>query len=169
MMRTLVLICMAVAITGWCQEQTFKGTVINVTYHSGPGVVWKEGTKINAVTGRPTTGVGKPSGWIVEMYDIIAEKLGLEFNIRPARSEGIANVSSSTFTSTTYDVGQSINDMAIGSFWETPQRRSYSDVRACMCARVHASMCICSSSRLLQWRVFAFSVEFNRRPLNGTR
>ena len=141
---------MAVAVTAWkCQEQTFKGTVVNVTYHSSDsGVYWKEGTKINPVTGRPTSGAGRPSGWTVEMYDMIAEKLGFEFNLRPARSEGIANVSNSTFTSTTYDLGQGINDMAIGLFWETPERRSYSDVRGLVRACEYVRSCACVTSHV---------------------
>ena len=60
------------------------------------------------------------SGWAVEMYDIIAEKLGFEFNIQPARSEGIA----------VYNTGEGINGMAFGLLCLTPERRLYSNVPA---------------------------------------
>ena len=150
---------MAVAVAGWkCPTQTFKGTVINVTYHHFPGVVyWREARqwteeKIDNQTGEVAAGVGKPTGWGVEMYDMIAEKLGFEFSIRPARSKAIANVSSSICTSITYDIGQGINDIAIGVFYETPERLSYSDVRVCahfcMCAWIYAVYCACCNGHL---------------------
>ena len=174
MMRGPAHIClfMAVGIAGWkCPEQTFKGAVVNVTYHHAPGAVyWKEGTDMDPLTGTFRAGVGKPSGWTAELYDIIAEKLGFEFNVRPARSGGIANVSNSAFTSTTYDIGQGINDIAISPFYETAERRTYSDVRACMCACAHVCIFVIrSSSRLLHRRTFVYSVKFKRRLLNGTR
>ena len=94
-----------------CPEQTFAGVVLNVTYLPQPGeVLWPAG--INRFE-QP----GKVTGALVDLYDMIAEKLGLKLNVLPARSEGIVNISRSPWTATVHEIGNGINDLSISGYY----------------------------------------------------
>ena len=102
-----------------CPKQLFQGTVLNVTYLEIPGLVfWPDG--VDALT-HPE----KATGSCVDLYDMVAERLGLQLNILPLRTEGIVNISNSTFTATAYDIGMGSTDLAISGFYETPERRAW--------------------------------------------
>ena len=70
------------------------------------------------------------------MYDVIRDKLGLSFNILPARSGGmnwsegseISHIhTTSTFTATAWEVGHGIQDLSISAFYHTPERSAWTE------------------------------------------